>query len=404
MKKRMLVLLSMLIIFISTVLSQTPKYAYVDENCNAFLSDYTQDYDIDDNCEIAEVIQIPPPNEPVQTNIEVEIRATDISGNVTSVFFWVAIIDTISPTVVPTGEIIPPPVDTSDNVEVYWELNLDNRDVEDPYTMEHIQTDWLWETHYPEGRSSYVSGDIVEWTNIQIIDGVKVMGHRYIAGNYGVGSEWDNPTDGTGINMFSVTHSSGGFTEIYLTYKIKFKKGFDFRIGGKLPGMAAIPSGTAGRPPEPDEGFHARMMWREDGDAMMYSYFHRDYDYQYGEAYGLGHVFDEDIWYDVTQRFVLSNVNTNDGIQEVFIDGILRGSWTGNMMREKSGIFINANAWSSFMGGNTPSFAPLVDGEIFFTGIRLWFPKGEATPEHPQGNTPSPSGRDINEFLDPKPI
>ena len=50
--------------------------------------------------------------------------------------------------------------------------------------------------------------------------------------------------------------------EAYLTYRVKFRDGFDFVRGGKLPGLAggSAPSGNA--PADGIRGWTGRMMWR----------------------------------------------------------------------------------------------------------------------------------------------
>ena len=55
-----------------------------------------------------------------------------------------------------------------------------------------------------------------------------------------------------------------GMEEAYLEYKVKFRSGFDFVRGGKLPGMAggSAPSGSA--PADGVRGWSGRLMWRTD--------------------------------------------------------------------------------------------------------------------------------------------
>lgn len=77
-----------------------PQYIYINENCQAVLPDYLTRVTASDNCVLAHLIQIPEAgtiltSENVVT--DVQIRATDNTGNHTSINFNVILIDTIPP-------------------------------------------------------------------------------------------------------------------------------------------------------------------------------------------------------------------------------------------------------------------------------------------------------------------
>ena len=52
-----------------------------------------------------------------------------------------------------------------------------------------------------------------------------------------------------------------------LSYRVLFEKGFDFRRGGKLPGLGGGKANTGGNKPTGD-GWSARYMWGEDGKLL----------------------------------------------------------------------------------------------------------------------------------------
>lgn len=77
-----------------------PQYVYVGETCEAPLPDYLPWVTATDNCALASLIQIPEPGTVLTSDnavTPVEIRATDNTGNHTSVKFNVILIDTIPP-------------------------------------------------------------------------------------------------------------------------------------------------------------------------------------------------------------------------------------------------------------------------------------------------------------------
>lgn len=79
-------------------MSQLPtQYAYVDENCNAFLPDYRDMVFVSDNCNVQGISQFPLPGDPISTTTQVSIRATDEQGNDRVMSFEVILLDTIPP-------------------------------------------------------------------------------------------------------------------------------------------------------------------------------------------------------------------------------------------------------------------------------------------------------------------
>jgi hypothetical protein len=100
--KKLLFLLSIVLLSSCTcVLSQIPpQYIYINENCQAILPDYLTKVTATDNCVLASLIQIPEGGS-ILTNMvnQVEIRATDNTGNHTSINFNVILIDTIPPVI-----------------------------------------------------------------------------------------------------------------------------------------------------------------------------------------------------------------------------------------------------------------------------------------------------------------
>ena len=98
--KKILFLSSIVLLSSCTcILSQIPpQYIYINENCEAVLPDYLTKVTATDNCNLASLIQIPEGGS-ILTNMvnQIEIRATDNTGNHTSINFNVILIDTIPP-------------------------------------------------------------------------------------------------------------------------------------------------------------------------------------------------------------------------------------------------------------------------------------------------------------------
>jgi len=324
-----------------------------------------------------------------------EIR---INGTIT---FGIKDSSTITPPIDPPEPSTGPPIDPPDpeptNKESIWSQNFESTTIQTPYSLDQLKIDFPWKT-YKTGRNSYV--DTNEYIAVEVKDGKNRMKNSYKKGNWGVGLPWESGAgNGTGVNIFSVMHETDGWDELYLSYNIYFENGFDWGLGGKLPGFVAIPVGGSLTGPTPDEGCFAIMMWQPNGKIKYYSYFHEDFDYKYGRGPVIPSTFTAGRWHNVTQRLVNSSPWAKDGMQEIFIDGVLDFSWKNVQTREKSDIFINTLALNTFQGGGDASYAPNVDGTMWMDGLEVWHLTGESTPDNPIGKVPSQPGRDITEYL-----
>src|SRR5690606_9365761 len=67
------------------------------------------------------------------------------------------------------------------------------------------------------------------------------------------------------------TNTAGG-NEVWLSFRLLFENGWQFVLGGKLPGLAGGTMPTGGD--FDDNGFSARFMWRENGTVAVYAYHH----------------------------------------------------------------------------------------------------------------------------------
>ncbi len=228
-------------------------------------------------------------------------------------------------------------------------------------------------------------------------DGNRVMQWNYPKGSVGPtdgGAQWEAPFTGQ--------------DEVYLSYNIKFKPGFDWVEGGKLPGLGGGPAYGSGTPMEWDEGFSARLMWRfgeNDGKVMFYAYYQNK-----TGIYGAGHPWSDNVfvttperWYNMTVRLVLNSIDQNklttdpqhagntDGLMEGFIDGKLVCSVTGICFRNLPSIKIDDMHITSFFGGNGSNYAAARDEWNLLDDVYLFtYASGVNVP---RGHTPSPAGR-----------
>ncbi len=150
-------------------------------------------------------------------------------------------------------------------------------------------------------------------------------------------------------------------TDYTLSYDVRFDPGFPFVEGGKLHGLGPERPVAGGNPIRPD-GWSARVMWRAEGRAELYSY-HQDQRDQYGDhgTVGAPAAFMPGRWQAVSLHVRLNDPATAaNGLVELFVDGRLverqeairlRGSDVGRAR-------ISGFLFSTFHGGNAPEWAP----------------------------------------------
>lgn len=289
---------------------------------------------------------------------------------------------------------VEPPIETENKVTI-WSHDFESNTLEDTYSEENIKNDFLWKTQY--SRDSYI--DTNKYVSIVQFDGSKCMRHYYEKGHWGVGTEWNNPDGGTGVNIYSVLTDLGGWDELYFSYNIYFEDGFDWKLGGKLPGLGVMPDFEGFNGPKENDGSICMMMWQADGKIKWYNYFHEDFDYKYGRGPVIPAAFTTGRWFNITIRLVNSSPWAKDGLCEVFFDGILNHQMRNIRTREEADKYINVLRMNTFQGGGDKSYAPSVSKNMWIDDMELFYFTGDSTPELPIGNITSQPNRDITPYL-----
>jgi len=168
------------------------------------------------------------------------------------------------------------------------------------------------------------------------------------------------------------------YTELYLSYDVKFDENFDFVRGGKLPGLcgydnnrsAGVGCNTGGGYPNGYDGWSARGMWREDGRLENYMY-HAGQTNHYGDDEYWSEFAQRGVWHQVQHRVVLNTVGQKNGIVEAWLDGRKVLSVNDIEYRKTDSVGINLFYFSTFFGGNDPSWAPATDQYIYFDNFAI---------------------------------
>ena len=163
----------------------------------------------------------------------------------------------------------------------------------------------------------------------------------------------------------------------YLDYYLKFKEGFDFRLGGKLHGLTSGGEKfTGGIHPDNGEGWSARYMWRKGGELVLYFY-HMDMKGKWGDDLNMNTTLLHGKWYRITQYIKLNSGDQFNGVMEVWLDG--KRILFDEQVRYRLAPLgeIDSFYFSTFHGGNTADWAPKNDSYIYFDKFKVSVNKPE---------------------------
>ena len=291
--------------------------------------------------------------------------------------------------------------------DVIYENNFDQHS-EGLYTEAQLEADWNappWDDGVREGRVTIVEGAAAFGGS------GSSMAVSYPAGEHGTketGAQW---------KLFL----NDEYEELFVSYRVKFRNGFDFVRGGKLPGLAGgtAPSGSA--PADGVNGWTGRLMWRTDfggtsgnpiqstSDGISYakhldSGFDRDgrqEDRVYWlEPSGERTTLESGVWYQITQRIVMNTPGQADGVLQIWLDDFLVLDQTDLRFRSVADLKIDQLFFSTFFGGGS-SWRTSKDEVVYFDDFVISVPADPTPPAEPRFlKVPSEAYATIQEALD----
>jgi len=217
----------------------------------------------------------------------------------------------------------------------------------------------------------------------RIADATLVDGAEAVAGEKAI--RVDYPKGGVGpsatgmqfpVDFSRISGMQAHYESLYLRYYVFFESGFDFVKGGKLPGLMGSEGSwirSGGNIPDGTNGWTMRLMWREEGEAVIYAYLPPG-KYQrgvWGTDIPLGKTFATGRWICIEEFVKVNTPGRNDGQLTVWIDNEQVLALTDvnyrtidNAAGKIGGIYV-----STFHGGNTPDWGPAVTSHARFDGI-----------------------------------
>ena len=172
-----------------------------------------------------------------------------------------------------------------------------------------------------------------------------------------------------------------------MTYDVYFDAGFDWKKGGKLPGMCGLdcPVGCSGVSRE--RGWSTRLMWRENGGMVTYAYYpDKSPAARCGEDWRWSSKVQAGKWHSVRIYAGVNTPGVADGVSRAWLDGALVLDKTAVMYRYRPGdAYAVTRAYiTTYAGGSSVDmFAPDHDQYIKFRNFNVYdgeVPPGASTP------------------------
>ncbi|XP_046546220.1 uncharacterized protein LOC124256290 [Haliotis rubra] len=232
--------------------------------------------------------------------------------------------------------------------------------------------------NYRNGMHALTSNDYDHGSGSVVTD--PNGGHNHVLRVWYEKGRYSSHGPNEGVQFFATPTSHR--TVMTFSYDLYFDKNFDFRRGGKLPGLfGGWTNCSGGR--HSDNCFSTRFMWRADGDGEVYGYI-PDYHHQVShfcdhnvcnsvKGYSMGRGnwrFKRGTWQNIAQSVHLNTPGKTDGSIKVWHDGKLVYTIDHLNIRSKS-INIDGIFFSTFFGGSDSSWAPTRDCYSYFKNFVL---------------------------------
>ncbi|KAH9484054.1 hypothetical protein JR316_0003534 [Psilocybe cubensis] len=233
----------------------------------------------------------------------------------------------------------------------------------------------------------------VPHTYVNAPDGKRAMKAHYPKGSYTFGF---NPQGG--FSFYAPGHESVDLTtakEATFGYSVYFPAGFNFQLGGKLPGLyggnSAEESINCSGGSRSSACFSARLMWRSEGRGEFYTYLppytepqfaankavcnvapQSDCNPVYGASVGRGSFeFATGAWTTISERVRLNDVGQANGELQLFVNGKSVINVGGLILRDSAAGRIRGMQMQTFFGGSKIEFASPKDQDVFFSDFSV---------------------------------
>lgn len=199
------------------------------------------------------------------------------------------------------------------------------------------------------------------------------------------------PAGGTGLYALPMDLTNA--TSVTLEYSVNFQNGFDWVLGGKLPGLygghASCTGGTTAL-----DCYSARLMWRAGGMGEVYLYVARNLQTPdfcskipnstcnpvYGASIGRGSfTFSTTAWTTVIETIQMNTFKADgsanqDGVLTLWVNGssVPAVHMTNIVFAPMASAITVGIDFETFFGGSQPSFYNTKDQSSYFKDFKLY--------------------------------
>jgi hypothetical protein len=166
-------------------------------------------------------------------------------------------------------------------------------------------------------------------------------------------------------------------------YRVRFSPGFEWSLGGKLPGLLGVAPGVSPGTPtgggSTKAGWSGRVMWlgpkayrwaTPHNMGVTYLY-HPGQATQWGDNVRWNRPFTSGRWHTIRQCHVMNTVGRADGQLLVWLDGSQVRADRNVTYRTRSDVHITHLDWSVFRGGNTMDWASSRKGYVYLDSLQV---------------------------------
>ena len=169
---------------------------------------------------------------------------------------------------------------------------------------------------------------------------------------------------------------------MWSAYDIFFEDGFEFQLGGKLPGLCGGKCYTGNAMPETGDGWSARIMWRKDGNAVQLIYF-MGQESVYGDDFKWdlnGAIpqkqFTTGTWHRIVNKVSMNTIASpgngdKNGRVQTWLDGELVLDVDTLRLRDYDSVKVDKFYLSTFHGGSSAEWAPTHDCFIRYDNFTI---------------------------------
>ena len=159
---------------------------------------------------------------------------------------------------------------------------------------------------------------------------------------------------------------------MWSAYDIFFEDGFEFNLGGKLPGLCGGKCYTGNAMPQTGDGWSARIMWRKGGNAVQLIYF-MGQESVYGDDFKWdlnGTIqqkqFTTGTWHRIVNKVSMNTIASpgngdKNGRVQTWFDGELALDVDTLRLRDYDTVKVDKFYLSTFHGGSSAEWAPTHD-------------------------------------------